>query len=148
MMNKHLSRISSFFLLSLCFTQIQADEIKTMTGMYSYMADAGLFLECGDNKKRLPVAMEGDNIALERAYLKNRYQPGKSLLVNIEAHLETRPEMEGNGEQQVIIVDQFLSMWISESNFSLGMISRSITKRKKAKTAAPTRYQAPNKTRE
>jgi len=89
---------------------IQADEIKTMTGMYSYMADAGLFLECGDDKKRLPVAMEGDNIALERAYLKNRYQPGKSLLVNIEAHLDTRPEMEGNGEQQVIIVDQFLSI--------------------------------------
>jgi len=81
-----------------------------MTGMYSYMADAGLFLPCGEGKKRLPVAQEGDNIALERAYLKNRYQPGKSLLVTIKAHLDTRPKMEGNGEQKKVIVEQFIDI--------------------------------------
>ena len=110
MMNKPYFIISAFFVLSLYLAAVQADEKKKMTGMYSYMADAGLFLECGDNKKRLPVAMEGDNISLERAYLKNRYQPGKSLLVTIKGHLDLRPKMEGEGQQQVIIVDQFLSI--------------------------------------
>ncbi|MCU7798725.1 MAG: META domain-containing protein [gamma proteobacterium symbiont of Lucinoma myriamae] len=86
-----------------------------MQGMYSYMADAGLFLECGNNKNRLPVAMKGDNIALERAYLNNRYQPGKSLLVSIEGHLATRKKMEGEGTQQVVIVDQFLSIQQQEN---------------------------------
>ncbi len=80
-----------------------------MTGMYSYMADTGLFLKCGQTK-RLPVAMEGDNAALERAYLKNRYQPGKSLLVTIKGHTSTRPKMEGDGRETVLIVDEFLSI--------------------------------------
>lgn len=111
--------LNLFFLLSLCFVSTQANEIVIerikMQGMYSYMADAGLFLECGNNKKRLPVAMEGDNIALERAYLNNRYQPGKSLLVSIEGHLATRKKMEGEGTQQVVIVDQFLSIQQQEN---------------------------------
>ena len=78
--------------------------------MYSYMADAGLFLPCGEDKKRLPVALEGDNIALQRAYLKNRYQPGKSLLVTIKAHIAERPKMEGEGKQNTIIVDKFINI--------------------------------------
>ncbi len=93
------------FLLLLSGT-IQANK---MSGMYSYMADAALFLECGQTK-RLPVAMEGDNIALQRAYLKSRYQPGKSLLVTFKGHTGMRPKMEGDGQETVIIVDQFLSI--------------------------------------
>ncbi len=80
-----------------------------MTGMYSYMADTGLFLKCGQTK-RLPVAMEGDNVALERAYLKNRYQAGKSLLVTIKGHTDMRPKMEGDGRETVLVVDKFLSI--------------------------------------
>lgn len=80
-----------------------------MRGMYSYMADAGLFLECATDK-RLPVAMAGDNMALESAYLKNRYMPGKSLLVSFEGHIAMRAKMEGDGQQEVIIVDKFISI--------------------------------------
>src|SRR5574341_322403 len=46
-------------------------------GMYSYMADAGIFTECRTGKK-FPVAQEGDNAALEAAYLKARQQPGEA----------------------------------------------------------------------
>jgi copper homeostasis protein (lipoprotein) len=84
-------------------------QAKEMTGMYSYMADAGLFLECGQ-KKRLPVAMEGDNVALERAYLKNHYMPGKSLLVTFEGHRAMRPKMEGDSQEEAVIVEKFLTI--------------------------------------
>ncbi|MCW8929988.1 MAG: META domain-containing protein [Gammaproteobacteria bacterium] len=103
----HISHhISFLFLFSCCFTASQANE---MTGMYSYMADAGLFLECGQTK-RLPVAMEGDNISLERAYLKNRYMPGKSLLVTFNGHIAMRPKMEDNELEETIIVEEFISI--------------------------------------
>ena len=39
-----------------------------MSGMYSYLADAANFTECLTGA-RYPVAMEADNLALERAYL-------------------------------------------------------------------------------
>jgi len=55
----------------------------TMRGMYSYMADAALFDECLSGR-RFQVAMEADNIALERAYLEAQRQPGEALLVSIQ----------------------------------------------------------------
>ena len=41
----------------------------SLQGMYRYMADAGLFLDCA-TREQWPVAMEADNAALERAYAK------------------------------------------------------------------------------
>jgi copper homeostasis protein (lipoprotein) len=83
-------------------------------GMYSYMADAGIFTECFTGKK-FPVAQEGDNAALEAAYLKARQQPGEALLVNFEGNIVRRPKMEGEGEQEVIIVDRFNNVWPDET---------------------------------
>jgi len=105
-----MNKLFFIVLLSFYWNSPQANDAREMTGMYSYMADSGLFLPCGEDKKRLPVAQAGDNIALERAYLKNRYQAGKSLLVRIKAHMASRPKMEGDGEQKVLIVDQFISI--------------------------------------
>ncbi len=85
------------------------DNNREMTGLYSYMADAAGFIECGQ-KKRFPVAMEADNITLERAYLDNIYMPGKSLLVTIKGHFSLRKKMEGDGQEEVIIVTQFISL--------------------------------------
>lgn len=94
------------FFLSLWIMPLEATE---MTGMYSYHADAGLFLECGQ-EKRLRVAMEADNASLESAYLKNRYMPGQSLLVTFKGHSAMRPKMEGADLEEVIIVEQFLNI--------------------------------------
>jgi heat shock protein HslJ len=82
---------------------------REMTGMYSYMADAAGFIEC-TQEKRLPVALKADNITLERAYLENIYMPGKSLLVTFKGHLAKQNKMEGEGQEQVIIVDKFISL--------------------------------------
>ncbi len=77
-----------------------------MRGMYSYMADAGVLAECGTSKK-FAVAQEGDNAALETAYAQARQQPGEAVLVNFEGRITRRPKMEGEGEQEVIVVDRF-----------------------------------------
>ena len=82
---------------------------EVMRGMYSYMADTGLFLDC-QKQQRIPVAMKGDNITLERAYLKKRYLAGKSLLVELDGRIEQRKKMEGDGKQDTLIVDKFLAI--------------------------------------
>ncbi len=80
-----------------------------LRGMYSYMADAGLFTECLTGK-RFPVVQEGDNAALERAYAKERIEPGEPILVAVEGRFAMRPGMagmEGSGDQVVVLVDRF-----------------------------------------
>jgi uncharacterized lipoprotein YbaY/uncharacterized lipoprotein NlpE involved in copper resistance len=70
----------------------------SVTGMYRYMADAGMFMECR-SRRRMPVAQEQDNAALEAAYAKARREPGEELLVRLEGQIAMRPKMEGKGEQ-------------------------------------------------
>jgi len=77
-----------------------------MNGMFFYMADMGLLTECATGK-RFPVAQEADNAAMERAYLEARTDPTQSLLVTFEGRLASRPPMEGNGEEEVVIVERF-----------------------------------------
>jgi uncharacterized lipoprotein YbaY/heat shock protein HslJ len=80
----------------------------TIRGMYSYMADAGILTDCRTGKK-YPVAQEGDNAALERAYAKVRKNPGEPVLVTVEGRIASRPKMEGSGEEEKVIVDRFRS---------------------------------------
>ncbi len=83
---------------------------KTLKGFYSYMADAGIFIDCKTNKK-YPVAMEADNISLERTYLKIVDNPGERIIVTLAGHFESRPKMEGEGEREFLIVDKFENIW-------------------------------------
>jgi len=85
-----------------------------MRGMYSYMADAALFKECLTGRK-MPVAMEGDNAALERAYLKAQRQPGEELLIEVEGHIVERPAMEGNETVESLVVERFIGIWPRET---------------------------------
>jgi copper homeostasis protein (lipoprotein) len=95
-----------------------------MRGMYSYMADAGLFQECLTGW-RLPVAQSGDNAALEAAYSKARSEPGEALLVNLEGTIAIRPKIEGEGTQPTLIVEHFSQIWPGETcgpNHSTAML--------------------------
>jgi copper homeostasis protein (lipoprotein) len=67
-----------------------------MRGMYSYMADAGIFRECITQLK-LPVAQLGDNAALEAAYGRSRTEPNQQLLVNLEGRIALQPRTGGWG---------------------------------------------------
>jgi copper homeostasis protein (lipoprotein) len=85
---------------------------RTMSlhGMYRYMADAGLFLDCATGEQ-WPVATEEDNAALERAYGKVKVAPGSPLLVSVEGRLEPRDKMDGEGTETNLIVERFVGTW-------------------------------------
>ena len=65
-----------------------------MRGMYSYLADAGLFQECLTGWK-MPVAQVGDNAALEAAYSRFRREPGEALLVELDGTDRSSPQDRG-----------------------------------------------------
>lgn len=97
--------------------QVEAEshvQSERMVGMYEYMADAGFFTECTTGK-RLPVAMEAENAALEGAYLRAREEPGEAVLVTVEGRIDQRPPMEGEGTREHLILERFEQIWPGES---------------------------------
>lgn len=76
------------------------------TGLYVYFADAGLFTDCADGRRR-PVAMEADNVALERVYGNAGHEEGQPLLVRVHGHYAQRPKVDGDGAEEVLIVDEY-----------------------------------------
>lgn len=85
-----------------------------MRGMYSYMADAGRFTECLTGRK-MAVAMEGDNRALEEAYSKARPEPGAAVLVTLEGQIVQRMPMEGPGPVPTLLPEKFIGVWPGET---------------------------------
>jgi heat shock protein HslJ/uncharacterized lipoprotein NlpE involved in copper resistance len=82
-------------------------------GEFVYMADAPRLTECLTGRS-YPVAMEGDYLALERAYLDNRAEPGAPLMATFEGQISERPPMEGDGTIPTVIVDRFVNVWALE----------------------------------
>lgn len=86
-----------------------------LTGMFAYMADAPLITLCVDGQ-RLPVAMEGDYRALERAYLKTRKEPGEPVLAQVEGSIAERPSMEETQPPRPnLVVERFLGLYPRET---------------------------------
>jgi uncharacterized lipoprotein YbaY/heat shock protein HslJ len=85
-----------------------------VTGMFVYMADAARLTECR-TRRSVPVAMEGDYLRLERAYLAARPGPGEPLMVTFEGRIEERPRIEGEGTEATAIVSRFIHAWPGES---------------------------------
>jgi len=54
---------------TITFNKATSKKEPSMTGYFRYAADAALFYPCGE-EKGIPVAMEGDYLKIERAYLK------------------------------------------------------------------------------
>lgn len=82
---------------------------QNLRGMYSYMADAGWFVDCRSGV-RLAVAQEGDNAALEAAYSRDKRMDGAPLLATVEGRVEDRMPMEGPGPRPTLIVEKFVSI--------------------------------------
>lgn len=89
---------------------LRAAGTMSLQGMYTYLADAGIFVDCATGE-RWPVATEEENAALERAYGQARTAPGAPLLVTVEGRLEWRPKVDGPGEETMLIVDRFVRAW-------------------------------------
>ena len=82
---------------------------RRIRGAYWYLADAGFFTDCRIGQ-RLPVAQEGDNAALEAAYLKARSQPGAAMLAVIDGRVEMRLPMEGDQPQPTLVIERFVEV--------------------------------------
>lgn len=83
-----------------------------LQGMFSYLADAASIRLCATDT-RLPVAMEGDYLSLERAYLKAlpAGAAGTPLLVNLEGLITSRPSAEpGRPPQRTLVVERFVGV--------------------------------------
>jgi uncharacterized lipoprotein YbaY/uncharacterized lipoprotein NlpE involved in copper resistance len=80
-----------------------------MRGMFMYMADAGRFTECS-SRQSWPVAKEGDNAALESAYLSARGRDGAEKLVKVVGRVAMRPRMEGGGRERTLVVERFVEI--------------------------------------
>jgi copper homeostasis protein (lipoprotein) len=80
-----------------------------MRGMYSSLADAALFTDC-ESDRTLPVVMEGDNRALERAYLRVQHASGEALLVTLEGRVVSRMPMEGWGSVDMLLPERFIGI--------------------------------------
>jgi copper homeostasis protein (lipoprotein) len=83
-----------------------------LAGMFRYLADAASIRLCATGAN-LPVAMEGDYLLLERAYLDA--QPaesrGEPMLVNLEGLITSRPSAEpGRGPVRSLVVERFVGV--------------------------------------
>jgi heat shock protein HslJ/uncharacterized lipoprotein NlpE involved in copper resistance len=80
-------------------------------GMFRYMADAARFEECLTGRS-YPVAMEGDYIKLERAYLEaDKPEAGAPLMASFEGHISLKPAMEGDKRIPTVSVRRFIDLW-------------------------------------
>ena len=86
----------------------------SLQGMYSYMADAGVFVDCA-TREQWPVAHEGDNATLERAYSEAKIAPGAPLLVTVEGGLDLRPKVDRRGKETTLIIQRFVRTWPRET---------------------------------
>jgi copper homeostasis protein (lipoprotein) len=91
-----------------------AAEAELLAGEFTYMADAARFVDCRTGRA-YPVAMEGDFVALERAYRAAAPAPGAPLYVTFEGSIAARPKAEGEGAQPTAIVRRFVNVWPSEA---------------------------------
>jgi heat shock protein HslJ len=77
--------------------------------MYRYWADAAIFTHC-ETGSSYWVVPEGDALALERAYLDVRKEPGEPILVTLQGVLTVRPGMEGT-PVDAVVVETFEATW-------------------------------------
>jgi copper homeostasis protein (lipoprotein) len=83
-------------------------------GELQYLADAAVFTECLTGR-RYRVALEGDWIRAERAYLDAALEPGGPLYTTFEGLLTDRPKMEGEGTERTLVIERFINVWPEQS---------------------------------
>lgn len=85
----------------------------SLRGYYTQVGAIGTFEECMAGG-RWRVAKEGDNLALEQAYLASGVGLGSRLLVNVEGGIDLRPSPDRDGRETMLIVARFVRAWPGE----------------------------------
>ena len=92
-------------------TLASAELTLGLHGMFRYMADAARLEECLTGRS-YPVAMEGDFLALQRAYMAApKSAPGAPLMASFDGGIALRPPMEGPGPVPTVVVRRFIGLW-------------------------------------
>jgi copper homeostasis protein (lipoprotein) len=87
-----------------------SDGLRRLSGHYTYMADAALFTDCASGQ-RMAVAEEGDNLALQRAYLAARPAPAAPMLITVDARVRPPQVPEGGGQARpVLVVERYVAI--------------------------------------
>jgi len=81
----------------------------TMQGTFVYFADAARFTPCA-TQQSMPVRMEGDYLALERAYIAQQKQPAAPMLATVEGQLLLQPRLEREGNELALKVVKFVEL--------------------------------------
>lgn len=90
------------------------DRPVDLRGMFTYLADAASFEDCATGE-RYPVAMEGDYLSLERAYVATRRFAAEPLLVQVRGTLSPRPGMEGDRTLTHLVVTEYVTAYPGET---------------------------------
>ncbi len=85
-----------------------------MHGMYSYVDGQRSFTECL-SRLHVTVATDAQYPALEQSYAFARSEPGEATLVSLEGRIVNRPKANGQGKEQVFVIDKFLNLWAGET---------------------------------
>ena len=85
-----------------------------LSGMYRYIADAGMFTECTTGWRVL-VAEKRAGDALETAYVRRQQQPGEELKARVDGRLVVRPHPDTGVEQRMLVVERFIDMTPGET---------------------------------
>lgn len=78
----------------------------SLHGTYTQVDTQGMFRDCTTGEQ-WPVAREGENEALEEAYLASGAQPAP-LVVTIEGGIDYRARADGQGKEMMLIVARFV----------------------------------------
>jgi hypothetical protein len=84
----------------------KADSI--FEGMYSYMADANMFVSC-DRKIKMSVEMKGEYLDLERQYLRT-VDGGTEVFVKLKGYVKKVPAMESDKKVDALIIEEVLEL--------------------------------------
>jgi copper homeostasis protein (lipoprotein) len=90
------------------------DPAVKLEGMYGHGADAGILTECTTGM-RFSVLSQGDNAALERAYLQAHHETGQPLKAELEGRLSLTPPGGSEERLPVIAVSHFVTLWPGET---------------------------------
>jgi copper homeostasis protein (lipoprotein) len=87
----------------------------SLTGMFTYMADAASISLCADGQ-RLPVALEADFRTLEDAYRQAAREPAEPVLVSVEGRIAPRPSAEeSQPARRTLVVEHFIGAFPRET---------------------------------
>jgi copper homeostasis protein (lipoprotein) len=85
-----------------------------LRGSFVYFPDAARFTECLTGRG-YDVAMQGDYLALERAYSATRREPAEPVIATLDGRLGLAPAIEGGGFRPTLFVERFDQMWPRET---------------------------------